>query len=95
MQRMQEEGFISVDEPFQSDPARPSPVGRKKQAITQAQARFEVTDKSLDFLGYKTVCVTCLHLSGRSSFGRHDTRDMGRPASRQAAHRSRTSSATR
>src|SRR3954452_13907143 len=74
MQRMQQEGFISVDQPFESDPSRPSTVGGQT-GESQAQARFEVTDKSLDFLGYKTL-RDLLASFGRSSFGRHDTRDM-------------------
>jgi len=74
MQRMQEEGFISADQPPQSDPARPSSVGGQ-MGESQAQSRFEVTDKSLDFLGYKTL-RDLLASFGRSSFGRHDTRDM-------------------
>ncbi|HEY2861400.1 MAG TPA: VWA domain-containing protein [Terracidiphilus sp.] len=36
-------------------------------------ARFEVTDKSLDFLGYKTL-RDLLGTMGKSSYGRHDTR---------------------
>src|SRR5256885_9611463 len=74
MQRMQQEGFISVDQPFERDPSRPSTVGGQT-GESQAQARFEVTDKSLDFLGYKTL-RDLLASFGRSSFGRHDTRDM-------------------
>src|SRR5206468_103900 len=41
----------------------------------QQQARFEITDKSLDFLGYKTL-RDLLGSLGKSSFGRHDTRDL-------------------
>lgn len=37
--------------------------------------RFEVTDKSVDFLGFKTL-KDLLGSLGRSSFGAHDTRDM-------------------
>ena len=36
-------------------------------------ARFEVTDKSLDFLGYKTL-RDLLGSFGKANFGRHDTR---------------------
>ena len=39
----------------------------------QTEARFEVTDKSLDFLGYKTL-RDLLGSLGKSNFGRHDTR---------------------
>ena len=38
-------------------------------------ARFEVTDKSLDFLGYRAL-RDLLGSTGRSSFGRHDTREL-------------------
>ena len=72
MQRMQQEDFISVDQPY--DPSRqsttPGQVGDN-----QSQARFEITDKGLDFLGYKTL-RDLLGSLGRSSFGRHDTRDL-------------------
>ena len=37
--------------------------------------KFEITDKSLDFLGFKTLRDLMGSL-GKSSFGRHDTRDM-------------------
>lgn len=36
--------------------------------------KFQVTDKSLDFLGFKTL-KDLLGSLGKSSFGRHDTRD--------------------
>ena len=40
---------------------------------TDDNVRFEVTDKSLDFLGYKTL-RDLLGSLGKSSYGRHDTR---------------------
>ena len=39
------------------------------------EARFEITDKALDFLGFKTLKDLLASL-GKSSFGRHDTRDL-------------------
>jgi Ca-activated chloride channel family protein len=39
------------------------------------QTRFEVTDKALDFLGYRAL-RDLLGSLGKSSFGRHDTRDL-------------------
>ena len=45
------------------------------QAGGQGQTRFEVTDKSLDFLGFKTL-KDLLGSLGKASFGRHDTRDL-------------------
>ncbi len=41
----------------------------------QPEARFEITDKTIDFLGFKTL-QDLLGSLGRSSFGRHDTRDL-------------------
>ncbi|HEV3316057.1 MAG TPA: VWA domain-containing protein [Candidatus Angelobacter sp.] len=70
--RMQQEDFISVDEPFDRTQQSTTP-GQTGEA--QGQVRFEITDKSLDFLGYKTL-RDLLGSLGRSSFGRHDTRDL-------------------
>ena len=72
IERMQQEELISVDQPH--DPARQSTTpGQTGEA--QTNARFEITDKSLDFLGFKTL-RDLLGSLGRSSFGRHDTRDL-------------------
>ncbi len=71
IQRMQQEDYISIDEPH--DPARQSSVGG--QAGEAQQAKFEITDKSLDFLGFKAL-RNLLGSLGKSSFGRHDTRDL-------------------
>jgi Ca-activated chloride channel homolog len=72
MERMQQEDFISVDQP--PDPARES-TGPGQTGDAQSQVKFEITDKSLDFLGFKTL-RDLLGSLGRSSFGRHDTRDL-------------------
>jgi len=72
IERMQQEDYISIDQP--QDPARPSNAGGQA-GDAQQQARFEITDKSLDFLGYKTL-RDLLGSLGKSSFGRHDTRDL-------------------
>ena len=72
MQRMEQEGYVTIDKPH--DPAQQSSMGGQ---VGQArdQAKFEITDKSLDFLGYKTL-KDLLGSVGKSNFGRHDTRDM-------------------
>ncbi len=70
--RMQQEDYISVDQP--PDPARPSSTGGQT-GEAQSEVKFEITDKSLDFLGFKTL-RDLLGSLGRSSFGRHDTRDL-------------------
>jgi len=72
IERMQQEDYISIDQP--PDPARPSGVGGQI-GENQQQARFEITDKSLDFLGFKSL-RNLLGSLGKSSFGRHDTRDL-------------------
>ncbi len=77
IQRMQQEDYISIDRPEDAqphDPSRQSSVGGQV-GQTQQQAKFEITDKSLDFLGFKTL-RDLLGSLGKSSFGRHDTRDM-------------------
>jgi Ca-activated chloride channel family protein len=71
MERMEQEDYISIDQPH--DPSKRSSVGG--QTGEAQQAKFEITDKSLDFLGFKTL-RDLLGSLGKSSFGRHDTRDM-------------------
>jgi Ca-activated chloride channel homolog len=72
IQRMEQEDYISVDQPH--DPSKQPSVGGQV-GDAQQQAKFEITDKSLDFLGFKTL-RDLLGSLGKSSFGRHDTRDM-------------------
>ena len=70
IQKMVDEGHITIEEP--SDPKASAPgVGTGKDS----KVKFEVTDKSLDFLGFKTL-KDLLGSLGKSSFGRHDTRDL-------------------
>ncbi len=71
IERMEQEDYISVDQPH--DPARSSAAGGQV-GEAQSQARFEITDKGLDFLGFRALRDLMGSL-GRSSFGRHDTRD--------------------
>jgi Ca-activated chloride channel homolog len=72
IERMQQEDYISIDEP--PDPAGQSGAGGQIGENAQ-QAKFEITDKSLDFLGFKSL-RNLLGSLGKSSFGRHDTRDL-------------------
>jgi len=73
IERMQQEDFISIEDP-PDDPSRSSSAGGQLGDNPQ-QAKFEITDKSLDFLGFKAL-RDLLGSLGKSSFGRHDTRDM-------------------
>ncbi len=72
MQRMEQENYISARRA--EDPAKMSQTGGQTGDV-QGEVRFEVTDKSLDFLGFKTL-RDLLGSLGKSSFGRHDTRDL-------------------
>jgi Ca-activated chloride channel homolog len=72
IERMEQEDYISIEQPH--DPSRQSSVGGQT-GEAQQNVKFEITDKSLDFLGYKTLRDLMGSL-GKSSFGRHDTRDM-------------------
>ena len=71
IERMEQEDYISIDQAH--DPAQRPSMGA--QVGDAQQAKFEITDKSLDFLGYKTLRDLMGSL-GKSSFGRHDTRDL-------------------
>ena len=63
MQKLVDQGYIS-------------PQNENGETGGQGEnTRFEVTDKSVDFLGFKTL-KDLLGSLGRASFGAHDTRDM-------------------
>jgi len=64
IQKMQEQNFINAEMPEQ---------GQGEQGDGNAEARFEVTDKGMDFLGYKAL-RELLGPLGKSNLGRHDTR---------------------
>jgi Ca-activated chloride channel family protein len=70
IQKMVDEGQIAIEEAGRQSAPAPG-VGDTPESKT----RFEVTDKSLDFLGFKTL-KDLLGSLGKSSFGRHDTRDL-------------------
>ena len=64
IQKMQEQNFINAEMPEQ---------GPGQQGEGNTEARFELTDKSMDFLGYKAL-RELLGPLGKSNLGRHDTR---------------------
>src|SRR5690242_10689599 len=70
VQKMIDEGQITIQDPADQQASGPG-VGNAKDT----KVKFEVTDKSLDFLGFKTLKDLLAPL-GKSSFGRHDTRDL-------------------
>ena len=73
LERLAEEGYISIEQPPADGKRKevgPGQMGEPREG----QAKFELTDKALDFLGFKTL-KDLLGSLGKSSFGRHDTRD--------------------
>lgn len=64
IQKMQEQNFINAELPQQ---------GAGEFGGANENARFEVTDKGMDFLGYKAL-RDLLGPLGKSNLGRHDTR---------------------
>jgi Ca-activated chloride channel family protein len=71
IERMGEQGFITPPPDLDEERARRAGAGR---GADQPSARFEVTDKALDFLGYRAL-RDLLGSLGKSSAGRHDTRE--------------------
>jgi Ca-activated chloride channel family protein len=75
IQRLSDEGYVSIEQP---NPSQGQIMEREGEASARGQegkAKFEVTDKALDFLGFKTL-RDLLGSLGKSSFGRHDTREL-------------------
>ncbi len=70
IQRLMQENFISSEDPQMGGSFEQA---SGEIAEPEGQARFEVTDKSLDFLGYKAL-RDLLGSLGKSASGRHDTR---------------------
>lgn len=72
LERMLQEGYLTLPGEdvgrLERDP-RGFTGGRGRE---NAQAKFELTDKAVDFLGYRTLRDLLASL-GRSSVGRHDT----------------------
>src|SRR6267143_725787 len=74
IERLVEEGYLTLREQLTPQETReqmrggPGTVGEP----LPRNVKFEVTEKGLDFLGYKTL-RNLLGSMGKSSFGRHDT----------------------
>ena len=72
VERMVREGYLRTTEgrPFHDPTGAGGGVGPAGPPV-----KFELTEKGTDFLGYRTL-RDLLGSLGRSSFGRHDTRDL-------------------
>jgi hypothetical protein len=71
IERLMESGYISMA--GKPDAQKLDGPGGSGEHVTRAE--FEVTDKALDFLGYRAL-RDLLGSIGRSSTGRHDTREL-------------------
>jgi Ca-activated chloride channel family protein len=73
IERMKESGYITQSPDLEQERKRRAQGGGSGE--DNQQVKFEVTDKALDFLGYKAL-RDLLGSLGHSSAGRHDTRDL-------------------
>jgi Ca-activated chloride channel family protein len=74
IERMTDEGYISMPPDLEAARAERQGRGGTSGPGEQPPVKFEVTDKALDFLGYRAL-RDLLGSLGKSSFGRHDTRE--------------------
>jgi len=73
IEKLQHQGYVSGSPDFEAErEQRERGFGGRGQ---DRQFKFEITDKSLDFLGYRAL-RDLLGSIGKSSIGRHDTREM-------------------
>jgi len=70
VQKLEQGGYVNTPGEPPEDPSAPG-----SQRGPEGQMQFEVTDKAIDFLGFKTL-KDLLGSLGKSSFGAHDTRDL-------------------
>jgi len=73
IEKLQAQGYLSGQPDLEAERERREGSGGGMG--NTEQYRFEITDKSLDFLGYKAL-RDLLGSLGKSSLGRHDTREM-------------------
>jgi Ca-activated chloride channel homolog len=73
IERLVEEGYLSLKEEPSQQHGQPRGAGQPEiSEPLPRNVKFEVTEKGLDFLGYKTL-RNLLGSLGKSSIGRHDT----------------------
>ncbi|HET7854051.1 MAG TPA: VWA domain-containing protein [Candidatus Methylomirabilis sp.] len=75
LQRLVEEGYITLGRPGSAEEDLDIRGYVGGFGPETKQARFEITNKALDFLGYKTL-RDLLGALGKSDLGRHDTREL-------------------
>jgi Ca-activated chloride channel homolog len=77
IEKMMEEGYVTGQPQITSPPDKTprGQVGQGRGRDRENEPRFEITDKTIDFLGFKTL-KDLMGSLGKSSLGRHDTRDL-------------------
>jgi Ca-activated chloride channel homolog len=75
--RLMQEGYVTGNPQVTAPPDKTprGQIGQGRDRDRENEARFEITDKTIDFLGFKTL-KDLMGSLGKSSFGRHDTRDL-------------------
>ena len=85
VQRLIDEGYLNLSQPPQMPQGYQSIFGPGGQAASAArQVQFNLTEKGIDFLGYKTL-KDLLGSMGKSSFGAHDTQYLATGVEAEAA----------
>src|SRR5260370_852208 len=88
IERLVEEGYLTLhEEPLNSEQRREMMRGQgegQSEGHLPRNIKFEVTEKGLDFLGYKTL-RNLLGSLGKSSVGRHDTPHLATGVEAEAA----------
>ena len=87
VQRLVEEGFLNLSTPPQMPGGHQPMAGPGGEARAAAQqVEFNLTEKGIDFLGYKTL-RNLLGSIGKSSFGAHETAHLATSVESEAASR--------
>ena len=81
--RLAQEGFISQQPPMVTESGQKAPRGRAGRDDA-SRVRFEITDKAIDFLGFRAL-KDLMGSLGKSNLGRHDTRDLATGVETSAA----------
>jgi Ca-activated chloride channel family protein len=76
IEKLQHQGYLTGAPENKGEAERDGRQGEGRgMGGRESNVRFEITDKSLDFLGYRAL-RDLLGSIGKSSIGRHDTREM-------------------
>jgi len=75
IEKLQSQGYLTGPPDLERERQQRESGGPGGGMGNAEQYRFEITDKSLDFLGYRAL-RDLLGSLGKSSLGRHDTREM-------------------